>query len=132
MGALAAWAGIMNFGIGNSMSDEQRRIDKERIDLQYKDNLEKIRRRAFTQEQTKGAAKALSETAGVRHTPSSTPQGYMNVMTSEFKKELTWMKHYAVTARRLGLQQSALERKGRQMDLVKDSINLGASIYGMG
>jgi hypothetical protein len=130
MGAGALFVAGANFMFGNAMSDEQRRLDKERIQLTYQDNLEKIRRRAFMQEATKGKAKARSETAGVRHTASSTPQGYMATITSEFKKELTWMKHYAETAKRLGMQQSALERKGRQMDLIKESADLAVSLWG--
>ena len=77
-----------------------------------------------------GKAKARSETAGVRHTAGSTPQGYMQTITSEFKKELTWMKAYAEKARELGLQQSALERKERQFNLIKDSAELGAQLWG--
>jgi hypothetical protein len=131
MGALAAWAGVMTAGIGIGFADDQAKLEKERVELSYRDNLEKIRRRKFDIEQIKGAGKALSETAGVRHTSGSTPQGYVQTMASEFHKELTWMRKYAERARKLGIESANVNRKIGTFNAIKSGISLGGSIYGM-
>ena len=132
MGAAAAAVGIFTAGAGLWGADQQHEIEKQRVELTYQDNLEKIRRRGFTQEATKGAAKAKSENAGVLHTPGSTPQGFMDVMTSEFRKELDWMKEYAKTAKQLGMDSANLDRKVGGINALSSGLNAGMSIYGMG
>jgi hypothetical protein len=128
MGAAIA-IGVFTAGAGLWGADAQEELDHDRVELAYKDNLEKIRRRGFTQEATKGKAKARSENAGVRHTAGSTPQGYMDVITSEFKKELDWMKKYAKEARRLGLDQAHLDRKIGGINAISSGIQAGMGAY---
>lgn len=99
MGGFKTAAGI--FG-----AFSQRGLDEEQTQLEYEDNLEKIRRRKFTQEQTLGQTKAFSEVAGVLHTGGSTAQGVIDTMSSEFRKELAWMQKYAITAKRLGIKRA--------------------------
>ena len=132
MGAAAIAVGVFTAGAGIWGASKQEQLDEDRVELSYKDNLEKIRRRAFTQEQVRGQAKARSENAGVRHTAGSTPRGYVDVMTSEFKKELDWMKKFAKEARRLGMEGAHLKATAAKMNAIKSGIDSGMSIYGMG
>jgi hypothetical protein len=108
MEMLGVGLGLLNFGIGLFGASQQKGIDKEQVGLEYRSNLEDIRRRRFEQRQTIGATKALSETAGVLHTPGSTAQTYIDVMTGEFKQELDFMKFYAERAKKLGMRQAKL------------------------
>jgi len=101
-GGFKALTGI--FGAFN-----QSDADRERVRLQFEDSLEKIRRRDFTQKQVLGAAKALGESSGVRHTMGSSAQGALDTMSAEFKKELDWMKRYAIRAKKLGMQQASMD-----------------------
>jgi hypothetical protein len=101
----------------------QSKADKQRVRLQFEDNLEKIRRRSFTQKQVLGAAKALGEASGVRHTGGSSAQGAIDSMATEFKKELDWMKKYAVTAKRLGLKQARLDYSKNVIGSVTDAVS---------
>ena len=132
MGAAAAAVGIFTFGAGLWGADKQHELEKERALLGYEDNLEKIRRRGYTQEQIKGQTKARSENAGVLHTAGSTPKGYVDAMASEFKKELDWMKEYAERAKRLGVESANVNRKIGGLNAFSDGVNAGMSIYGMG
>lgn len=129
MGAAAVAVGIFTFGAGLWGASKQEQLEEDRVELTYKDNLEKIRRRAFMQEATKGKAKARSENAGVLHTPGSTPQGYMDVITSEFKKELNWMKKYAEEARRIGMDKAHLDKTMAVFQSISSGIQAGASLY---
>lgn len=128
MGAAIA-VGLFTFGAGLWGADKQHELEKARVELSYKDNLEKIRRRGFTQEATKGKAKARSENAGVLHRAGSTPAGYMQTITSEFKKELDWMKKYAEEARRLGVDSANLNRKIGGLNALSSGINAGMGAY---
>lgn len=132
MGAAAVAVGVFTFGAGLWGADKQHEIQKQQVELSYKDNLEKIRRRKFTTEQIKGKTKARSENAGVLHRPGSTPQGYIDVMSSEFKKEITWMQKYAETAKRLGMESANVERKIGGLNAFSSGLNAGMSMYAMG
>lgn len=125
--ALALGLGQAGFGIWGA--GRQKDVDKQSAELSYLDNLEKIRRREFEQEQTKGAAKALSETAGVLHTGGSTAQGVLDVMASEFKKELDWMEKFAKEARRLGIKTADVRAQTGIMRSITGGIQTGASLY---
>ena len=124
--------GVFSFAGGLFGASEQKQIEKERARLTYKDNLEKIRRRDFEMEATKGTAKAFSENAGVLHTPGSTPQGFMDTMSSEFKKELDWMKEYAVKARELGMDAASANFKANMFGALTGGVQAGMSVYGAG
>ena len=132
MGAAAIAVGLFTTASGLWGAGQQAELEKDRAQLGYEDNLEKIRRRGFSQEATKGQAKARSENAGVRHTPGSTPQGYLDVMSSEFKKELTWMQTYAERAKRLGMESANVNRKTNSLNAIAGGVSAGLSIYGMG
>jgi hypothetical protein len=110
-------------------ASKQKRVDKQKAELAYLDNLEKIRRREFEQEQTQGAAKALSETAGVLHTGGSTAQGVLDTMAREFKKELDWMEKFAKEARRLGIKVADVQAQTNVVRSVTGGIQTGASLY---
>lgn len=99
-------------------ANQQKRLDRRRTQLQYEDNLEKIRRRSFTQEQTKGRAKAYSEASGVLHSGGSSAQGALDTMAREFKYELDWMKKYAKTAKELGMEEANIRFKAGQMEAI--------------
>lgn len=102
MGGLKAFTGIF----GAFQQDE---LTQEGIQLQYEDNLEKMRRRKFTMKQTLGKTKAFSENAGVLHSGGSTAQGVINTMAGEFHKELAWMHKFATTQALLGKKQARLD-----------------------
>lgn len=101
---------------------DQRKLDRQQVEFQYEDNLEKIRRRDFTQKQTLGRAKAFTQASGVRHTGGSTAQGVIDAMSDEFKKELDYMKKYAVTARRLGV-------KSAKADFTRNLLDAGTGMF---
>lgn len=115
--------GIKLFGAG-----EQSRHDKAMVELQYKSDLEDIRRREFEQQQIRGTGKAYSEAAGVLHSGGSSAQGYLNTMDYQFKKEIDFMKSYAEEARKLGRDAAAL----RKTSNVLDAFSMGLSIWGGG
>jgi hypothetical protein len=102
MGGFKAFAGI--FG-----AFKQDDLTQQGIQFKYEDNLEKIRRRKFTQQQTLGRTKAFSENAGVLHSGGSTAQGVIDTMTAEFKKEIDWMHKFATTQRILGKKQARFD-----------------------
>lgn len=102
--AAAVGIGQALFGIGGAK--KQKKVDQAQTMLTFRDTLEKIRRREFEIEQTKGTAKAFSETAGVLHTGGSTAQVFLDTMATEFQKELDWMREYAVEAQKLGMKSA--------------------------
>ncbi len=130
MGGAAAAVGIFTFGAGLWGADAQSQVEKDQVELSYQDNLEKIRRRGFTMEQTKGQAKARSENSGVLHTPGSTAQGFVDVMSSEFKKELDWMNKYAKEAKRLGMDSANLNRKIGGLNAFSSGLSAAGSMMG--
>lgn len=132
MGALAIFAGVVTAGAGHKGAGEQLDIDRSMVELSYRDNLEKIRRRGFTQEKTKGRAKAFSENAGVLHSGGSTAQGYLDTLSNEFRAELNWMKDYAKAAKSLGLEKAGVDYDANRMAALQAGMNTGASVYGMG
>lgn len=122
-------------GIGKALgglfgAGKQKEVDKAQTELAYLDNLEKIRRREFQQETTKGAAKALSETAGVLHSGGSTAQGVLDTMAREFKTELDWMKKFGEEARRIGHEAARVRAKTGIIRSITGGVETGASIYG--
>ncbi len=107
----------------------QKTVDKAQTELSYLDNLEKIRRRKFEQEQTQGTALAFSEASGVRHTGGSTAQGFLDTMAGEFKKELDWMQKFADEARRLGHKRASVAHRTNVAGAITGGIQTGAAIY---
>lgn len=132
MGWVAAAVGVMTALTGISGAGSQFVQEYQQTQLEYSDNLEKIRRRKFQTQQTLGATKARSENAGVLHTAGSTPAGYLETMESEFTKELKWMRKYADEAKRLGIRGAELNESARVFSSIGQGISTGASIYGMG
>ena len=120
LGGFKMFTGIMG-------ARNQAGLDRASVEMGYQDNLEKIRRRTFTQNQQVGLTKALTESSGVRHTGGSTAQGYINTMTSEFDKEIKYMQKYALTARRLGNQQASLNFSGSAIDSFFSGIGMMGS-----
>lgn len=114
-------AGMSIWGAGKQAAHE-----KDIADLEYKSDLEDIRRRDFEQQQIKGQAKAFSEASGVLHSGGSTAQGYLNTMESQFKRELEFMKKYAEESRRLGYEGASLRKTAN----VFDALGAGFSVYG--
>lgn len=103
-------------GIGQLFgAGDQKTLDQERVKLGYQDNLEKIRRREFTQEQIKGRTKAMSEASGVLHSGGSSAQGAIDTMSREFGLELDWMKKFAEKSRDLGLKSASLQGKSNTL-----------------
>lgn len=130
MGWVAAAIGIGKFVSGIFGSNAQRKVDKRQTQLQYEDNLEKIRRREFDQAQTQGQANLLTEASGVRHTGGSTAQGFLNVMAGEFKKELDWMSQYAERSRSLGMKRANVAHTTGVVNSIFGGIQTGSSVYG--
>jgi len=129
MGWIAAAIGIGSAISGLIGSGKQKEVDKAQTELSYLDNLEKIRRRKFEQEQTQGAALAFSEASGVRHTGGSTAQGFLDTMAGEFKKEIDWMQKFAEEARRLGHKGASARAYAGNIQAITGGIQAGASIY---
>ncbi len=130
MGFVAGALGLTQAFTGVVGAFEQRGIDKERVQLAYQDNLEKIRRRSFTQEQVLGETKARSQASGVRHTGGSTAQGTIDVMSTEFKRELEWMQRYAKRARTLGLKSADVDFTKNVMGSLSEGIGTAAGAFG--
>jgi hypothetical protein len=101
---------------GFSAARKQGKLEREVAVFQFEDALETIRRRRYTQVQVKGATKALTEATGVRHTQGSTAQGYLDEMSSEMKKELTYMQDYAITAKRFALRGARMKTSAAMLD----------------
>jgi len=121
-------------GIGKALdglfgAKKQKEVDKEQVELAWRDNMEKVRRRKFEQEQTQGAAKALSETAGVLHSGGSTAQGVLDTMAREFKSELDWMTKFATEARRIGHKRASVAHQTNVLGSITGGIQTGASLY---
>ena len=121
-------------GIGQAIgglwgAGKQKEADKAQVQLAYEDNLEKIRRRSFEIEQTKGAAKAATENAGVLHSGGSTAQGVLDTMAREFKIELSWMKKFATEARRIGLETARVRAKTNMFGAITGGAQTGMSLY---
>ncbi len=131
MGWVAAAAGIFSAGMGLFGAGKQEDVDIERVGLAYEDNLEKIRRRKFTQGQVLGVAVAKSQASGVRHTGGSSAQGFIDTMSQEFKKELDWMKAYSERARRLGIKSAGVTADANRLGAVIGGLNTASSVYGM-
>lgn len=132
MGWVAAAVGVASALFGSSSAKKQKVADRKQAYLAFEDNLEKIRRREYTQQQTLGATKALGETAGVLHRENTTPSNYIKEMSSEFKKEIDWMKEYAHRARDLGLTAASVRSQTNTFNAITGGIQTGAAVYGMG
>ena len=131
MGWLAAAIGLVGAGFGILGAKQQKDVDKDQVELSYQDNLEKIRRRKFQQEQTKGTAKAATEAAGVLHSGGSTAQGVLDTMAREFKSEISWMDKFANEARRIGHKTASVRHRTNILGSITGGVQTGASIYGM-
>jgi len=127
---VAAAIGIGKGIAGIFGAKSQKKIDRKQIQLQYEDNLEKIRRREFDQEQTLGQSKLLTEASGVRHTGGSTAQGFIDVMSSEFKKELDWMQQYADRSRSIGNRRASAAQTTGILNSVFSGINAYGTLSG--
>jgi len=132
MGWAALAIGLFTTGAGIFGANKQESVDKDRAQLGYEDNLEKIRRREFAQEQTLGKTKMLTEASGVRHSGGSTAQGYLDTMANEFSKELSWMKDYARQARGLGMKSASVTASANRFGALQSGLSAGSSVYGMG
>jgi hypothetical protein len=130
MGWVAAAIGIAQAGFGIVGAGKQKDVDQAQAELAYRDNLEKIRRRRFTQEQVKGTAKAFSEHTGVLHTFGSSAQGYLDTMAREFKLELDWMRRFAEEARKIGYARASAAHGANVLGSISSGVSTGLSIYG--
>lgn len=126
---IAAAIGIADAAFGIFGSKDQKKLDQQRVQLGYEDNLEKIRRREFDQNTIQGAAKAFSENSGVLHTEGSTAQGFLDTMASEFEKEISWMQKYADEARRLGMEGASVDYHANILNSVTGGLKTGMSVY---
>lgn len=131
MGWIAAAIGIGRALGGIFGANQQKDVDDQQIELAFQDNLEKIRRRKFQQQQTQGAAKAFSEASGVLHTGGSTAQGVLDTMSGQFQMELDWMKKFASESRRIGHKTAKVRAQTARIGGISAGIQTGASIYGM-
>ena len=132
MGFVAAAVGLLSWASGTQGAADKATVEQRRTYLGYEDNQEKIRRRQFEQEQILGATKAFSENAGVLHSGGSTAAGYIKTMSSEFTKELEWMKKYAESAKSLGLESASVNQSANNWAAFTGAVSTGMSIYGMG
>ena len=132
MFAAAGALGLLSAGIGLFGAKMQGDVDRDKVELGYQDSLEKIRRRGFTQQQILGQAKARSQASGVLHTGGSTAQGTIDAMSTQFKKELDWMKHYSKRARMLGLRGADVSQFANQIGAISGGLNTAANVYGLG
>ena len=132
MGWVAAAIGIFSAGAGIFGAKKQKKVDKAQAELQYQDNLEKIRRRKFGQEATFGMGTAFSQASGVLHTRGSSAQGYLDTMAREFRLELDWMRKFADEARRLGYKGASAAYTTNVLQSITSGIQTGASIYAAG
>lgn len=132
MGWISAAIGIFSAGVGIFGAKSQKEVDKEQVELAYEDNLEKIRRRKFTQEQIKGQAKAATEAAGVLHSGGSTAQGVLDTMAREFRSEIDWMVKFGQRARDIGFKSARVRAKANMFGAVASGIQTGAAVYGAG
>lgn len=130
MGYVSAAIGIGSAILGIGGANRQKGVDKQQVELAYADNLEKIRRREFTQEQTMGTAVAFGENAGVLRSGGSTAQATLDVMASEFKKELDWMKQYAQRAKQLGIKSANVRGRTNMLGAITGGAQTGLNIYG--
>jgi hypothetical protein len=120
--------GLFSAGVGFMGAKRQGDFDKEVVDLEYKSDMEDIRRKQFEQEQILGITKAFSQNAGVLHSGGSTAQGYVSTMESEFTKELKFMRSYAEEARRLGKESAEM----RELTNILNSFSSGMGIAASG
>lgn len=132
MGWVAAAVGIGSALFGRKKAKKQKAVMQQQANLQFEDNLEKIRRREYTQMQTLGATKAFGEASGVLHREGTTPSNYIKEMASEFKKELDWMRDYAEEAKRLGMTSASVQARTNTFNAITSGVQLGASVYGLG
>lgn len=129
MGWVAAAIGIGQAALGIFGAKKQKAVDVGQVELQYRDNLEKIRRRKFQQEQVKGAAKAGTEATGVLHAAGSSAQGYLDTMAREFSLELDWMRRFADEARRLGYKGASAAHTTNVLRSLAAGIQTGSAVY---
>ena len=115
MDFMAAGLGLFQMGSGITGAGYQKDLDRARVELEYKSDLEDIRRREFDQQTIQGTAKAFSESAGVLHSQGSSAQGFLNTMASQFMKEINFMKNFAEESRRLGNQSASLRHRAGVM-----------------
>lgn len=130
MGWIAAAIGIGSAIGGIFGSNQQKDVDDQQVELAFRDNMEKIRRRKFEQAQTQGAAKAYSENAGVTHHGGSTAQVVLDSMANEFRREIGWMTKFASEARKLGHKSAKVRAQAGRFGSIMGGIQTGASIYG--
>lgn len=116
-------------GAGISGANDQKDIDKDRVELEFLSDLEDIRRREFEQQSIQGTAKAFSENAGVLHSGGSTAQGFLNTMATQFSKEIKFMRDYAYEARSLGNRAATLKHRAGIMNSLSEGVNsMGAGM----
>lgn len=119
---IAAGLGILEGISGLFGASKKEKLEKQQTQLEFESNMEDIRRRKLEQEEVIGATKALSETAGVRHTGGSTAQGYLDVMTSEFKKEIEFATMFAKRSRALGMRGARYNRQSNMISSLAGGI----------
>lgn len=130
MGWVAAAIGIGQAVGGIFGALKQKSVTKSQTELQFRDNLEKIRRRKFTQEQTLGTGTAFSEASGILHSGGSSAQGFLDTMAREFRLELDWMRRFADEARRLGHRGASAAFTTNILGSISSGISTGISAYG--
>lgn len=128
---VAGALGLTQAFLGYQGAGRQKGVDRAQTELSFLDNLEKIRRRKFEQEQVQGTALAFSEASGVRHTGGSTAQGFLDTMAGEFKKEIDWMQKFAKEARKLGHERASVAYQTNVTRALTGGIQTGASIYSL-
>jgi len=125
LGIFSAITGILGAG-------EQYDIDIGAINLKHDAGQEEIRRRKYTQRQSLGMTTVLTEASGVTHGAGSTTQQNIDVMTSEFKKEIDWMRTFTEETRRLGIEQARRNRIAGFFGGLSSGINTAVGIAGAG
>lgn len=129
MGWVAAALGIGQAVAGIFGAKKQKKVDQAQTELQYQDNLEKIRRRRFQQEQVHGAATAGTEASGVLHSSGSSAQGYLDTMAREFRLELDWMRKFAEEARKIGYKGASAAHTANVLRSISSGFQTGAAVY---
>jgi len=114
--------GMFQMGTGIVGAGYQKDIDDDRVELEYKSNLEDIRRKKFEHQTIQGTAKAFSENSGVLHSGGSTAQGFLDTMADQFAREIDFMRNFAMESRKLGHDASGLRRNASVLGSISRGI----------
>lgn len=130
MEGFAAVLGLAKTGFGIFGARSQRRADRAATQLTFESNIEDTRRRESEINAVLGAASAVSQTAGVRHSAGSTAQGVLDTMTDAYRNEIQWMREYAFRAKQIGMKQATLNYRSSVLNSIGSGMNTAMMGFG--